>query len=414
MVSSKALDYSDSSAFYAHKYFLIVLHLINPCRKYLILLAFVLLNSITPSQAQLSPSSQVSILTCAPGDELYSIFGHSAIRVNDSINQIDLVFNYGTFDFDTPNFYLKFMRGHLNYMLSVAPYERFLFEYVYYKRSVWEQVLDLSEVEKNKLFQALVTNAEPENRNYPYHFFFDNCATRIRDMAAGYVIGGVEFDRFPVNPDEKMSYRQAIATYLENKPWIKLGMDLLLGQPTDAMVDAQTIQFLPDYLMLQFQQSVRISDGNQLIANTTTVLEFDNQDSNTPIQPIVWLWIAAIVISIITWLGIKQQRSTKWLDILLFSTTGVIGLLIAFLWFFTEHTVTGSNWNILWANPLHFLMIAGTSKIYKVLKPIFYITLAGITFSMIFFYLFPQHIPFAIFPIWMVLCLRLALPIIKR
>jgi hypothetical protein len=159
---------------------------------------------------------------------------------------------------------------------------------------------------------------------------------------------------------------------------------------------------------------VRISDGNQLIANTTTVLEFDNQDSNTPIQPIIWLWIAAIVLSIITWLGIKQQRSTKWLDILLFSTTGVIGLLIAFLWFFTEHTVTGSNWNILWANPLHFFMIAGTAKIYKALKPVFYITLAGIAFSMTFFYLFPQHIPFAIFPIWMVLCLRLALPIIKR
>ena len=189
MVSSKAIDNSKDSTFYGPKQFFITLHLIITCRKYLILPAFVLLNSITPSKAQLSPSAQVSIITCAPGDELYSIFGHSAIRVNDSINQIDLVFNYGTFDFDTPNFYLKFMRGKLNYMLSMAPYDRFLFEYVYYKRSVWEQVLDLSEVEKNNLFQALIINAEPEHRNYHYHFFFDNCATRIRDMAAGYEIG---------------------------------------------------------------------------------------------------------------------------------------------------------------------------------------------------------------------------------
>ena len=166
--------------------------------------------------------------------------------------------------------------------------------------------------------------------------------------------------------------------------------------------------------MLQFQQSVRKADGSPIIASTTKVLEFNNQDSKTPMQPIVWMWIVAIVVSIITWLGIKQQRSTKWLDILLFSTTGVIGLLIVFLWFFTEHTVTGSNWNILWANPLHLLMITGTTRIYKVLKPIFYITLAGIVIIMFFFYLMPQYIPFAIFPILLVLCLRLALPIFKR
>jgi hypothetical protein len=180
------------------------------------------------------------------------------------------------------------------------------------------------------------------------------------------------------------------------------------------MVDAQTIQFLPDYLMLQFQKSVRKTNGHQLIASTTNVLEFENKDSNTQIPPYVWLWIVAIVVSFITFFGIKYQKSTKWLDVLLFSTTGVIGLLITFLWFFTEHTVTGSNWNILWANPLHFLMIAGTYRIYKGLKPIFFITLAGITFSMFFFFLIPQDFPLAIFPIWLVLSLRLALPIFKR
>jgi len=309
---------------------------------------------------------------------------------------------------------LKFMRGQLNYMLAVAPYERFLFEYVYYKRSVWEQVLDLSEVEKNNLFQALVINAKPENRNYHYHFFFDNCATRIRDMAAGSVIGGVQFESFPIQDDETMSYRQAIGTYLENKPWTKLGMDILLGQPTDDLVNDHTVQFLPDYLMHQFKHSVRKANGNQIIAKTITVLEFNQEKSTTSVKPILWFLIVAIIIGFITWMGFRWAISTHWLDVILFSTTGAIGFLIAFLWFFTEHTVTANNWNILWANPLHFLMIAGSHRIHKALKPVYYLTLAGIVITLFSFYLMPQDIPIALIPIWIALVIRLALPLLKR
>ena len=125
---------------------------------------------------------QISLLTCDPGDQLYSAFGHSAIRVLERTTGEDLVFNYGTFDFNTPYFYVKFTQRTLDYMLSVSTYERFLAEYNYYQRDVREQVLDLSPEQIERLVEFLQINYRPQNRFYRYDFFYDNCATRIRDV----------------------------------------------------------------------------------------------------------------------------------------------------------------------------------------------------------------------------------------
>lgn len=414
MISSKTLDYWQYIPRFSIKLFFISLVNGKLNQKYLILLPLILLNSFLPVQGQLSSDTKISILTCAPGDELYSIFGHSAIRIKDTVNDVDYVFNYGTFDFNTPNFYLKFMRGQLNYMLSVSTYDRFLFEYIYDKRSVWEQQLELSDLEKNNLYRALIINAEPENRYYHYHFFFDNCATRIRDMAADHVTGRVQFGRIPEQSDKKMSYRQAIASYLIYKPWTKLGLDILLGQPTDHPVDARSIQFLPDYLMLQFQGAIRKSDEKPIVNNTVTILDFNKNEIRSALQPDYLLWLAALIITLITWISYKKQKSNKWLDVILFTTTGVLGLLITFLWFFTEHTVTGPNWHLLWANPLHLFMIFGTSKVYTKFKPIYYLILAGVLITTLFFYIMPQFMPWSLLPLWLILCVRLALPVLRH
>lgn len=374
-----------------------------------------MLNSFTVVKGQLTSEAKISILTCAPGDELYSLFGHTAIRVSDSTNQVDMVFNYGTFDFNTPNFYLKFLRGQLNYMLSVTTFDRFIFEYQYYQRSVWEQELDLSENEKKNLFRALIINAEPENRFYHYHFFFDNCATRVRDMAVNNLDSDIEFPSYPDNKETNVSYRDAIATYLQQKRWTKLGLDIILGYPTDDAVNGETIQFLPDYLMSQFKQARRKDNNNLLVGKTNTLLQFNNsgyKHSNLH-WILLWilLWIGAVIILIISGISMRYKLNSRWIDYALFALTSAIGLLIVFLWFFTQHTVTGPNWNILWANPLHLVFLF---KFKKQLKPLYIILLSGVLITTLFFLLVPQSLPAELVPIWLVLSLRIILYIRKR
>jgi hypothetical protein len=153
----------------------------------LALTIFSILFLVTTYQAiaqkqQLSDQAVISLITADPGEELYSLFGHSAIRVKDTVNNQDLVFNYGTFNFNTPNFYMKFTRGKLLYMLSIQQFDRFKRSYEYEKRDLKEQILNLTQDQKQAIFQFLLWNYQPENRYYKYDFFFDNCATRIRDV----------------------------------------------------------------------------------------------------------------------------------------------------------------------------------------------------------------------------------------
>ncbi len=382
------------------------------CCKYLILTALILLNTNQLLSNQLSDDAHISILTCAPGDELYSIFGHTAIRVADPTHNFDLVFNYGTFNFNTPNFYLKFARGQLDYMLSVTTFDRFVYEYRYEGRSVWEQVLDLSPYEKKQLFQALLINAEPENRAYAYHFFFDNCATRVRDIAVRHFVDDVVFD--VPQYIGTMTFRHAIGSYLQEKPWIKLGLDLLLGQPTDDKVDASSVQFLPDYLMWQFDAAHTASGGQGLVKTTNTILLFEPENKSRTVSPAIWLWLGLIPVVLLSWVDFKYQKRQYWLDAILFSLTTLFGALIIFLWFFTSHSVTGPNWHILWANPLHLALLFPFRKDTKwIVKTPAIISLLLIIASLLFFPFMPQYIPPALIPVWLMLSVRLVL-LLKR
>lgn len=377
--------------------------------KFLILAALIMLNSISGVKAQLSEDARISILTGSQGDRLYSKFGHTAIRVLDPENDFDIVFNYGTFDFNTSNFYLKFARGNLNYKLMVEPYEDFLAEYKREQRSVWEQELNISHSEKNKMYQALITNAKPENREYKYHFFFDNCATRVRDMVADNLTCTIRYPEQKYIGEDGLTFRKAIAKYLEQAPWTKFGLDLILGKKTDDLVDEYSIQFLPDYLKEQFATAKREQGGFYLISNTESLYSVEkNYRNQIHIKPLVVLIIVCLIVLLISRNDFNKKKCSFGVDLILFGTVGLLGLLIVFLWFFTSHTVTGPNWNILWANPLLliFLFIKKFSNSYNYFT---ILVIAGQIVCLLFFWAFTQYISPVLIPVWIMISVRIFL-----
>ena len=208
-------------------------------------------------KAQQDPSCniQISLLTCSPGEELYSTFGHSALRVIDSSTNTDIIYNYGTFDFDDPAFYSKFTRGKLMYFVSVQKFESFFEEYQYYQRGITEQILDLSCSEKEKLVSALRENAKEENKYYKYDFIVDNCTTRLRDIV--FKNADAPVITSDIRPNEKITFRKLIHKYLDSsyQYWSKLGIDMLLGRPVDKKLTNNEAMFLPDYLLKGFDSS---------------------------------------------------------------------------------------------------------------------------------------------------------------
>jgi hypothetical protein len=300
---------------------------------------------------------QISLLTCDPGEQLYSAFGHSAIRVVDRTNNQDLVFNYGTFDFNTSFFYVKFTQRTLDYMLSVSTYERFLYEYNYYNRSVREQVLDLNPEQAAKLVQFLQINYLTENRFYRYDFFYDNCATRIRDVFESILGENLDWNE-EVNPEQK-TFRNLIDEYVYPLPWADFGIDLALGAVIDIDAKEREKQFLPDYMEAAFGRALIVGDGpnRSLVKSNHVVLEFPEKEKAMDLtNPYLVWWLFAIGAMILTYMGFKKKRLFKGFDIALFMVLGLLGILIVVLWFFTFHSQTKYNWNILWAFPGHLVL----------------------------------------------------------
>jgi hypothetical protein len=306
---------------------------------------------------------QISLLTCDPGEEVYTTFGHSAIRVKDSIAGTDLVYNYGTFDFGAPFFLFNFTRRTLDYMLSVTTYDRFLFEYNYFQRNVREQVLDLNPEQTANMVQFLEINRLPENKFYRYDFFYDNCATRVRDVLE--TVLGKQLDWNDVNDPERKTFRNLIDEYVYPLPWADFGIDLALGAVIDVNATEREKQFLPDYMEAAFARAQIVGDGptRPLVKAQYEVLTFEEQASSLNFfQPLIIWWVLAIVFMGITYLGFKKKRLYKGFDIAYFGILGIVGIVITLLWFFTFHSQTKWNWNILWAFPGHLLLAIAMLK----------------------------------------------------
>lgn len=371
---------------------------------------------LTPVSAQesvvsLSRESKVSLLTCSPGSELYSVFGHSAIRVSDPLLNLDTVFNYGTFDFDDPNFYTNFIRGKLNYKLDASSYRNFEYSYIIENRSIFEQELNLTHDQKQHLFDSLVINYQPENQYYLYDFFFDNCATRIRDVFNEAIDSEIIFDYTSLEPDK--TFRDLLMPYLTEKPWARLGINLVLGLPADKKATPWDYMFLPDHMMTVFGDA-QIEQDNGLIdftrENETLLTGSGVDKSNLPSLPF-WIFLMVLLVSIIlSHLDLQSKKFSWWYDTILFGLTGLLGLVIAFMWFGTDHYVTSWNLNIIWANPFHLVIIFFFSarRNLKLLRYYFMINLALLILLIFAWPLLPQPLPWMAMPLVMAMIVRSA------
>lgn len=298
----------------------------------------------------LSSAAEVSLITCGPGNDLYATFGHSALAISDPVNGIDRVYNYGTFDFNTPNFYLKFARGKLNYMLSVSTMRRFLRVYQYEGRWVKLQKLNLTAAEKMELYRFLENNAKPKNRDYKYDFFYDNCSTRLRDALENVLGEKLEYQK-PDTVDER-TFRDLIDLYLTNHPWSDLGIDLALGAPCDNVANRRQQMFLPDFLMSHIGQAtvVRAGMAQPLVEKTVPILMENTQQSDEKESGTDWIFWTLFAIAALSAIFLRAGYF-RWFDISFFFITGLLGIFIALLWFATDHSATKWNFNLLWALP---------------------------------------------------------------
>jgi hypothetical protein len=305
----------------------------------------------------LSEQAEISIITCGPGQqELYAAFGHSAIRVHDPASGIDWIYNYGIFDFDQPNFYLNFAKGYLYYKLGVMYYDYFEQYYRHYNRFIHEQVLDLSQEHKQAFFDFLQWNALPENQYYRYDYFYDNCATRVRD-ALDRVLGNELVWDFSFI-DTRYTIRELTDLYLQQQPWGDLGIDLALGLPMDKVAAPREYMFLPDYVEYSVKHATW--KGQSLVKEYRVVFE----PVAEPVsfhwqQPLVLFGVFFVLAGILSWRQWQKKRVSRWFDIGWFLVLGALGLFLLLLWVATDHQAAAHNMNLLWALPTHLLMGIG-------------------------------------------------------
>jgi hypothetical protein len=365
-------------------------------------LAFPLFSQTPPDSCHL----RISLVTCSPGDELFSIFGHTGIRLIDSARNTDVVFNYGTFDDSDPYFYLKFTRGIMRYSLSVWPYSAFMEEYQAEQRNVSEQVLDLSCADKQKLATALFINAQEANRYYNYQFHLDNCTTRARDMIAGYAGAPVHFNN--ILPPQHPSFRQLIHSYLDKgrQYWNKLAIDLLLGAHLDATVTNEQAMFLPDWLAKGFDSATAGSHPLVNESRPLLVMPYKAPATSwfTPMVVFTVLLVLGIALSFAR--GPGAQKAVNIFDRILFLLTGLLGIVFWTVWLTRVDTVCSNNWNTLWALPTHAVMAFMLTKKKPWIKLYWIITSLLLAILLIGWKWWPQEMNNALLPFVALLLLR--------
>lgn len=344
---------------------------------------------------QLSERSYIEVYTCAPGNQLYSQFGHTAIGVFDHQRGIDEVFNYGTFSFNTPHFYLKFCAGKLLYQLTSESFSQFVYSYERRGRQVVGQRLNLTLAQRQHLFDLLSENCLPENCDYQYDFFFDNCATRVLDMlyrAFGDSLTYIASDTLPLP-----TMRDCIHPYLAGSQWTKAGIDLVLGSITDRRATTRQQSFIPDKLH-DYLAECQI-DTLPLVLQTRTIVEPTIVYDHTPwlLSPILILSLLMIAVVIMTFR--LPATALVIFDRIYFGIIGLMGLLITLLWFATDHGATVGNLNMLWASPLFLVYIFTIGNAEKQWHKWLRIILIAGNGIMIFGFLLPQSFNLCFYPL---------------
>ena len=359
-----------------------------------------ILSAQTDSTCQL----RISLLTCSPGEELYTTWGHSALRVQNTLTHTDLIYNYGTFDFDDPSFYSKFIRGKLLYFVSVDTFENFVYEYRFFHRGIIEQVLNLSCAEQEKLLMALNENAKEQNKYYKYDFILDNCTTRLRDIVFKNANGSVQTEN--ILPKKDVTFRNLIHGYLDKSRqwWSKLGIDILLGAPLDIKVSNNEAMFLPDYLLKGFDSTHY--DGSKLVMQKTEILQPSLQsDESSWFSPFLVFTVAFLAIATLSLVN-SQNKFLSAFDFFLFFITGALGMFLLFMWLGTDHPECKNNFNLAWAFPLHFIVVLFLYRKINWIKYYFLVNAILLILLLILWKWLPQEMNPALIPLVCLLLLR--------
>lgn len=351
-------------------------------------------------------NTQISLLTCSPGDLIYELFGHTAIRIQDDSHKLDFVVNYGLFDFDQPHFVYRFVRGKTDYTVGVSYTHSFIQSYAERGSSITESTLNLTLAEKQDLLNRLNENLQPENRVYRYNFIYNNCATKVRDIFDMSIKRKLSY---PTHVDS-YSFREAIMLYTETAPWSQLGFDLCLGARADRTATQREMLFLPEVLGETYA-SAMLTDSigiQPLCLQTSQIIPATQEKGTAWFSPTLCAYLLLLMVLYASFFLNKHKIWLKRMDVVLFTINGIGGCIILFLILYSQHPFTGQNYNILWMNPLTlFPLITCIFPFMKKINGLFYL---GATVMFLGFVIvmpiLPQVFNLAVLPWVLTLLLR--------
>jgi len=374
-------------------------------RQLIFLLLFILTWPVLRSQE--TQQAELYLLTCGPGTETYSVYGHSALRIVIPSSGMDNVYNWGVFDFATPNFVWKFAKGRLDYSLGVYSYDRFLRDYLFEERWVVSQRLNLDSAAIALLFRLIEENLRPENISYRYDFYYDNCSTRIRD-----IIEKATGENLLYPPDDPglrpPTFRSLSGAYEKDYPWTKFGIDLLLGAPTDKKASFREKMFLPIELKDGLSNSLFRTGGKMvpLLSDPSLVVDFPSPSKklNFLTSP-VFIFSLLLILTVLLSAAVRGKKGNTVFDIILFTVFSLLSLMMIFFNFFTDHQQLRWNLNIIWLSP--FVILCLVSLIFNMNRTSWFRIVFLLTASfLLLMVVLPQHINNATIPLIVILMLR--------
>ena len=328
---------------------------------------FTFLFFLSASLVAQSEDYTISILTIGSGSSLSDSFGHSAIRAQSKTKQYDLVFNYGVYDYSDPKFYSNFIKGYLKYSLGVSYFKDFKSSYIANNRSIKEQVLHLPDDLKEKLVNKLIFNSRPENKDYFYDYFDNNCSTIIKDLINESLTQYGYANNYSHANKLKNSYRSLIYENINKNSWGSLGIDICLGSYIDQQIEAEKNTFLPEYLFEYLNSSYyNYSNNNKKVEKVKLVKNIEFINKVKKVKKSIFnvfltspLFVFILIFTALFLLNYRNKENKK-IHLALESIhilTSIIGCLLIFLWFFTDHTTAAFNYNLLWASPVNFILL---------------------------------------------------------
>ncbi len=371
-------------------------------RGLLIIVSIFFLQQLT---AQTSEDVSFSLLTVGPGDQTYNIFGHTALRMHPDKAGRDVVFNYGTFDPTMDYFVPKFLRGKLPYRLSLQRYARFLESNHVEGRAVWEQQLNLDGETKTKLIKFLENNSLPENREYLYDFFWDNCSTRLRDLFENEL---PDFQYLGLE-EREVTFRQLLDEYLGGLDWTDLGIDLIIGSTADVNADHRAQMFLPDYLHdLAFKMNYNKEGVSApLVQSSEKVLALDRKVHQSMLITPMYCFLFFLFIELILFISAPAQHwgLVRLYDTFCYGLISIISVVVLFMWFGTDHQACAENYNLLWANPLYLIVFVSAWRKQISNKALALCTIFMILVLLLWTFI-PQQFHSAVIPIILIYILK--------